>query len=260
MKKVGLVLSGGGARGVVHLGVLKALQELGIQIDMMAGSSAGAIVGAFHAAGYAPEEILDIMKHAGLLSPLSFSLTGHALLSMSRFRRLYLKHMPHNSFGKLQIPLTIATTDICKGKIIYLSEGELAPAIMASGCIPVVFEPIEYQGHTLYDGGILNNLPVEPLRGHCDFIIGVYVNSIDCSVDKVSPLELIDRAFHLAMYKSMHAKLKTCDIGIEPPAMSRYSVFDTKHLDEIFQTGYDYTMKMKEQFKVLQQPGIKKAA
>lgn len=259
--KVGLVLSGGGARGVVHLGVLKALQELGVQIDRIAGSSAGAIVGAFHAAGYAPEETLDIMKHAGLLSPMSLSLTGQALLSMTRFRKLYMRHMPHNSFEKLHIPLTIATTDICKGKVVYLSEGELTPAIMASGCIPVIFEPIEYKGHTLYDGGILNNLPVEPLRGHCDFIIGVYVNSIDCTVDKVNPIELIDRAFHLSMYKSMHAKLRTCDIGIEPPAMSRFGILDTKHLDEIFRTGYEYTMSMRDQFKAIaHRNAIRKAA
>lgn len=243
-KKVGMVLSGGGARGVAHLGAIKALKEYGIEPGIMAGSSAGAIVAAFHAAGYTPEDMLEIIKHAGLFSPTSLSLHGGGILGMNAFRKLYTRYIAHNSFEKLHIPLYIAATDILLGETIYFSDGELAPAIMASGCVPVIFTHVEYRGHTLYDGGILNNLPVEPLRGRCDLIIGVYVNSIERGIKEVHTIDLVDRSFHMAMYESMHAKLLTCDLAIEPPLMSRYGIFDLHHLDDIFRAGYDYTRSL----------------
>ncbi|MGL1465725.1 patatin-like phospholipase family protein, partial [Vibrio parahaemolyticus] len=90
--------------------------------------------------------------------------------------------IPHNTFEGLNMPLHVAATDILRGETVYFSSGELAKALMATSCVPVAFEPVKYQGMELFDGGILNNLPIEPLEFNCDALIGVHVNSIDTSL------------------------------------------------------------------------------
>ncbi|MBP6385228.1 MAG: patatin-like phospholipase family protein, partial [Pseudarcicella sp.] len=173
---IGLVLSGGGARGIAHLGVLKAIQEKGIKIDGISGCSAGSIAGAMFAAGYSPEHILEIVVSANTLKAMRPSWNRSGLLKMKKLEEEYLKYIPHNDFEKLQIPLTVNATDIEAGEIIYFSKGEIIKPVMASCCIPGLFEPIVYQKKTFVDGGVLNNMPVSPLLGKYDFIIGSHCN------------------------------------------------------------------------------------
>jgi len=245
MKKIGITLSGGGARGIAHLGVLKALEEMGIKPDMLSGASAGGIIGGFYAAGYKPEEILEITKKADLFN--IFSLKFHqGIFSMKAFEKIYLKHMPHNSFESLHMPLYVAATDIAKGQTVYFSTGELAVALMATSCVPVAFQAVEIEGVAYFDGGILNNLPIEPLIGLCEAHIGVHVNSIDRTVDKVPTADLIDRSFHLALNHSIAEKAHKFDLFIEPPGMSRFGMFDVDDFDQIYAVGYYYAMGIKD--------------
>jgi NTE family protein len=251
MKKVGIALSGGGARGIAHLGVLQALREFDIRPEIIAGSSAGGIVGGFYAAGYRPEEILDIVKHAELFN--IFSLKFHqGIFSMKAFEKIYLKHIPHNSFEKLSMPLHITATDILRCETRYFSSGELAVALMATSCVPVAFQPVSYQGAELLDGGILNNFPIEPLVGKCDSIIGVHVNSIDDTVTEVPTKDLIDRTYHLAVRAAVREKEKSCDLFIEPPGMSRFGMFDIADSDAIYRIGYEYMMSIRDRIELYQ--------
>lgn len=251
MKKIGMALSGGGARGIAHLGVLRALEEFGIRPDVIAGSSAGGIVGGLYAAGYGPAEILEIVKHAELFN--IFSLKFHqGIFSMKAFEKIYLKHIPHNSFEGLNIPLYITATDMLKCETVYFSSGELAVALLATSCVPVAFQPVIHEGAELLDGGILNNLPTEPLIGICDTIIGVHVNSIDKTVDYVHTKDLIDRAFHLALSPMIRAKEDKCGLFIEPPRMSRFGMFDIHDSDAIYVAGYEHTMSMADEIEVFQ--------
>jgi NTE family protein len=249
MKKIGIVLSGGGARGIAHLGILKALAESGIRPDIISGTSAGGIVGAFYAAGYSPEEILGIAKHADLFSIFNLKFY-QGIFSMNAFDKIYLKHIPHNSFEKLNIPLYVTATDILKGETVYFSSGELAPALMATSCVPIAFQPVAYQGTELLDGGILNNLPLEPLMGKCDAIIGVHVNSIDRSVNHVHTKDIIDRSFHLMLGASVRHKADQVDLFIEPPDMSRFGMFDIAAADDIFKAGYDHAVGIKDRIEL----------
>ena len=249
MKKTGIVLSGGGARGIAHLGILKALEESGLKPDIIAGSSAGGIVGAFYAAGYSPDEILEIVKHADLFSIFNLKFY-QGIFSMNAFDKIYLKHIPHNSFEKLNIPLYVAATDIMKGETVYFSTGELAMALKATSCVPIAFQPVVYQGIELLDGGILNNLPIEPLLGKCDAIIGVHVNSIDRTVDHVHTKDIIDRSFHLMEATAVRHKVDQFDLFIDPPAMSRFGMFDIASADEIFQVGYEYAQSIKDRIEL----------
>jgi len=249
MLKIGLVLSGGGARGVAHLGVLKALDELGVQVSAISGTSAGAIVGAFYSAGYKPEEILNIAKTQKFFgfSNLLFGKAG--LFNMEAFDSVYHTYFPHNKVEQLGIAMTIAATDIVKGEICYFSKGDLSKALLASSCVPLVFEPITVGDAIMMDGGILNNFPVEPLLSTCDKIIGVNVNAISQNFDQIHMKDMLDRSFHIAMNGAIQEKIKYCDVFIEPENMSRFGMFDLSKLDEIYFEGSNCAKQLSSQIQ-----------
>jgi NTE family protein len=251
MAVIGIALSGGGARGIAHLGVLKALAELGIRPGIISGTSAGGIAGGLYAAGYSPDEILEITKHADFFN--IFALKFHeGIFSMKPFEKIYHRYIPHDTFEGLHMPLYVAATDILRGETVYFSSGALAVALMATSCVPVAFQPVMYQGREYLDGGILNNLPIEPLAGRCDVAIGVHVNSIDTSVDHIPTKDLIDRSYHLAVGYAIRQKATTLDLFVEPPAMSRFGMFDIGSADAIFKVGYDYMMSIRDRVESFQ--------
>ncbi len=249
--KVGIVFSGGGARGIAHLGLLKALEEFGIKASVVSGTSAGAIAGAFYAAGYSATEILTILKKGHIFSFSNLLIKRQGLFAMKGFHDIYLECFPSNSFDDLQIPLYIAATDILKGELVYFSSGNLSHAILASSCLPILFHPVKYNETLYVDGGVMNNFPIEPLLNQCDIIIGSYVNSIKKEVDKVNMNNILDRCFHLAMKSSVEQKTHSCDVYFEPPNMSQYSLYNLKNADEIFEYSYQYALTLEDQIKSL---------
>jgi NTE family protein len=249
--QVGLVLSGGGARGIAHLGVLQALEEWGIQPSVISGTSAGAIAGAFYAMGIPIPEILDIIEKGQFFSFSNILIKKQGLFSMNGFEKIYSKYFPNNSFSDLQIPLFVAATDILKGETVYFSSGNLSRSLLASSCIPVVFQPVDYQETFYVDGGILNNFPIEPLLETCDTIIGVHVNSIQPEIDEIHMNNIIDRSVHLALSNSVRNKITQCKLFIEPPGMSRFSIFDMKKAKEIFEFGYNYCLTLEDEIRKL---------
>ncbi|NRT16944.1 NTE family protein [Flavobacterium sp. 28A] len=250
-KKVGIVLSGGGARGMAHLGILKALEEFGIEFSHISGTSAGAIAGAFYAANYSVDEILTILKKSQIFNFSNFLIKRQGLFAMRGFQGIYNEFLPTNTFEDLKIPLYVAATDILKGELVYFSSGNLSQALMASSCIPLVFQPIQYNDSLYVDGGVMNNFPIEPLIGQCDVIIGSYVNSIKKEVDQVHMNNIVDRCFHLAMKSSVQEQTNLCSLYIEPPNMSQFSLFNLKKADEIFEYGYNYARSLEKQIKEL---------
>jgi NTE family protein len=150
-KKIGLALSGGGIRGVSHLGVMQALTDQGIEFSHISGTSAGAIAASFFAAGYAPKEVLQIIKETKLLKLLRPSIGSAGLISILRARFLFAKYIPHNSFQKLNIHVTISSVNLGEGKLVYFTDGELDMAILASCCLPGIFKPIIINEHMYID-------------------------------------------------------------------------------------------------------------
>lgn len=251
--KIGLVLSGGGIRGVAHLGVVQALYERGIQFSHISGTSAGAIAGAFIAAGIGPKEILNIVTQTNLFRLLRPSMSSLGLLSMIQSAFLYRKYIPHNTFAKLKIPLTVAVVDIGEAKIVYLNNGDLDKALVASSTIPGLFKPMEIEGHMYIDGGILNNFPVEPLIGQCDFIIGSACNHLPVITKIDSFRQLIERSSVMAISANMVAKRALCQVLIEPHNLGTYGLFDTKSAQEIFWIGYEETLKTIDRNEALEE-------
>ena len=241
--KLGIVLSGGGARGVAHIGVLKALDEMGVKFSVASGTSAGSIVAALYSYGYKPDEIFEITKNLSIFRSVSPAWTWTGLLKMDGLETLLHKHIPENNFSSLKIPLTVAATEIRKGTISYFTEGELVPAIVASCSIPAIFNPVQHHGGLYVDGGILDNLPVLPIRDKCDFVVGSHCNHINSEFDAKSLKVMVERSLLMAISANTQVSRQMCDVVIEPIHMDRYSSLAVGKAKEIFEYGYEFTKK-----------------
>ncbi|AOW19756.1 patatin-like phospholipase family protein [Urechidicola croceus] len=248
MDKLGLALSGGGIRGVAHLGVLQYLTELGIKPSVIACTSAGSLAGAFYAAGFEPEEIFKIGKSEKFFSFSNlFKRSGVGLFSTDVFENIIKKYISHNTIESLDIQLYITATDLTNAKLKIFSEGSLGTAIKASCCIPLVFQPVLFEGAYLTDGGILNNFPVNLLEGKVDKIIGINVNKLNAVQGKMGYKRIIERTVQVAIGNSVTTSKNKCNLYIEPPNMHNYRTFDFKKIDEIYKIGYEYAQSCKKE-------------
>jgi NTE family protein len=166
---IGLALSGGGARGLAHIGVLKVLEREGIPIDCLAGTSMGGIIAAAYATGMAADEIeaeaLKLARPRNLLRLIDVNIPRYGLMSGHGVRQYLIGLLGESlDFADLNIPLGLVAVDLVSGQEIVLREGLVLDAVQASGAVPVVFEPVEIGDWRLVDGGFLNNLPVDVAR------------------------------------------------------------------------------------------------
>ncbi|PIQ21432.1 MAG: hypothetical protein COW65_09140 [Cytophagales bacterium CG18_big_fil_WC_8_21_14_2_50_42_9] len=242
--RIGLVLSGGAARGFAHLGVLKALDELQIKVHIISGTSSGAIAGAFYAAGYSPEETLRTVSETKILRLMRPAFSRFGLLKMGEVEKEFSKYFGDKTFADLSPQLVIATTDINRAIAVYFREGKLVKPLMAASSVPILYQPVAYQGHLLIDGGLLNNMPVECIMGDCDFIIGVHTNPLDYQEDITTFRNLVERTCHIAINNNVEPRLKLCHFLIEPPELKKYSLLEMKKAKEMFINGYEYTLQL----------------
>ena len=236
---------------MAHLGLIKVLEELGITVSVMAGSSSGAIAGALYGSGHTPEAITRIVRDIKPFSLIRPAVSRSGFLKMESADLLYRQHIIDDTFEALSIPLTIAATDLHSGKTVYFSEGPLIRPLMASTCIPVVFDPIEVNGRLYIDGGVLNNFPAEALVGQCDKIIGSHCNPVDEHFRSGNFKTILERTFLLSINANAYSRRGLCDIFIEPPLLKDFRVFDMARADEIFQIGYDYARGQRDQLLAL---------
>jgi NTE family protein len=240
--KIGLVLSGGGARGISHIGVLKGLEKLGVKVEVMAGTSAGSIVGALYSYGYTPDQIIEEVLAAKLFRSMRPAWTWTGLLSLQALGSSIQKLIPENDFSALKIPITLAATEIRKGRPEYFTQGELIPAILASCCIPAVFNPIQINGGLYVDGGLMDNLPSKAIRDKCDLLIGSHCNYINSEFDLKNFRSVIERSLLIAINGNTMISKGLCDILIEPPDVGGYSGMDVGKAKELFEAGYRFVI------------------
>lgn len=252
--KIGMVLSGGGFRGVAHLGALQYLSEIGIQPDEISGASAGALVGAFIAEGYTPKETLLFCKKEKFFSYSDLSVKNGGLFNTVVFEKIIKKYIPHDSFEGLKRPLYVSVTDLTNASALIFNQGNLSFAVKASCCFPLVFQPVIYNEDTyLCDGGILNNFPVEQVRASCNKVIGMNVNPIYKYKGSLSYKDIITRIIRITTSRVTVFPETTCDVYLQPDGLDRYSTFDTKKIDELFQLGYQYAAKFEDDFLMLKE-------
>ena len=192
-------MGGGGARGFAHLGVLEALNENGINLDIIAGTSAGSMVGAFIAAGKKPKDVLNLLKEKDLFGYSKIHWPKEGLFSLDGLGEVLRKEISINRIEHLKIPLIITVSNMNKGAVEYLEEGDLVDSILASGSIPFVFKPVEIDGYKYVDGGILDNLPVEPLLEKCDKVIAVSISPLEETDDLDNLLKISARTFQMSV-------------------------------------------------------------
>ena len=233
-------------RGIAHIGVLYALEENGIVPTHLSGASAGALVGTLYAAEYSPAEILEIFKSSSLAKLFKVNIPTGGLIDNSYIDEMLAEYIPTDDFAALKKKLFISITNLSKGQSVIVGEGPLYNVVVASTSIPILFNYREIDGDIYADGGILNNLPIEPLEKNCDTVIGVNVSPISQMDEFDGIMDIAYRTLDLAMWPNVSTRLDRCDLTIEPSAED-FGYFDLKKADEIFQKGYDATIaKMPE--------------
>ncbi len=251
--KTGLVLSGGGFRGLAHVGILKALDERGITPSYIAGTSAGAIVGALFASGLKWNEILSFFKKVDIFSFRKFALNKPGWVDTEKFYEEFAELFTEDSFESLKIPLYITATNILEGSLRIFSSGPLIKPLLASAAFPGMFTPVIIDKNHYVDGGVLNNFPVDLIKEQCDQIIGAYVNPFTkVTMDDLKySYNVLERAYHIRAAKSSVEKFKDCDLLISPEDLVNHGTFTVKDMDAVFELGYKAAKESLEKDKDL---------
>lgn len=240
-KKLGIVLSGGGARGLAHVGVLKALEEYGIYPDIVAGSSMGAIVGGLYTSGKSFDEMMGLISQVRSYKIIRMGLPLGGITDLTYLKNMLKEHIPNDTFESLQKPLYVCASNLNTGRYEFFNSGKLSAAIIASAAIPLIFKPVKINDQSYIDGGVLNNLPVEAIRDICDVVIGVNVNpNASASNSSVSSMWGIgERVFDMHMAENVKSRLGQCDVVIEVPNALDYGLFDFKMGNLLVDFGYN---------------------
>ncbi len=246
-KKIALILSGGGARGFFHLGVLKGLADLGIRVDRIQGTSAGALIGALFSGGKSPDEIAEIFFKMNFLKLFRLSFNRKGLISTKPLLKALSEYFLDNSFESLKIPLTVACTDIRMGQIRYFSTGELLKPLVASAAIPVIFEPLEIEGNFYVDGGPLDNLPVKGISKNDYYLMGSNSNPIGPMRGSINMISSTERAFFLAVNGNVSESKKECDLMFEHPGMGGFRASDLRSGNKMIEFGLKAVQEKKKE-------------
>lgn len=248
---LGIVLCGGGVRGLTQIGILACLEDHGISPTHISGSSIGAVIGAFYAAGYSPAEMLEIARKSSMLKIFRLGFNHGGISNLKYLLKLLKKNIEEDSFEALKKKLFVCVSNLNTGKFEIRESGEMFSCILASAAVPIVFEAQRIEGQIYVDGGLLNNFPIEPLKVHCNKTIGVFVHNYgELPVEKMkSWQDIADRCLSLHLYQNSADNLKACDVLIEPEKSYEFGVFKKKTDEKLFKIGYDKTESMIEDIK-----------
>ena len=246
-KKLGLVLSGGGARGFAHLGVIEVLEEMGVYPSIIAGSSAGSIAGTFYAGGYRPREIVDILMEKTFYQYTNFSFPREGgIMQLNGLKELVDEKLNYCNLEDLDIPMVICATNMNKGESTFFSTGPVGERVLASSSIPILFQLVDINGVQYGDGGLMKNLPVEAIKDKADVILGVNVISPGYEENLSSLAKVILRSFHLSVSANILDEANFCDYYIDIPELMDYGLLKNSQGHEIFDIGYN---KAKQYFQ-----------
>jgi NTE family protein len=280
--KIGLVLSGGGAKGLAHIGVLKEIEKAGIKIDYIGGTSMGAIVGGLYACGYSANQLDSIFNdtdfdkliqdfvprnnktffekrndeiYAITLPFKKLKLSIPKGISKGLYNYNLLSKLTHDyrhirDFSKLKIPFLCVATNLETGEETILKEGSLPLALLASGAFPSLFSPVEIEDKVYIDGGVVNNYPIEEVRKMgADIIIGVDVQDDLKKRDEINGATgILVQISNFQMIQNMNQKKENTDIYIKPD-IEGYSVISFDQGKEIIKKGEEAAQKVKEKLE-----------
>lgn len=245
---IGVALSGGGAKGFSHIGVLKALEEFGMKPNLVAGVSAGSIAAVLYASGLTTNEMIECFADGKKFQDFTeWAIPKQGFMKLNRFSKLLESWLPVKYLEELNIPTVVCATDFDHGKSIGWTKGEIVPRVLASCSIPIVFNPVTINGIHYVDGGVLRNLPAWAIRDYCSTLVASNCSPLNRGYNyKDSLLDIAMRSYHLMSKSNMLQDLKLCDIVISPPALSTMGTFELTSLRKAVTLGYDAACKVLE--------------
>ncbi len=235
----GLALSGGGARGIAHLGVLMALEENGVRPAVISGTSMGALVAVGYGLGIPIPEMLSLIKNQ--IKPIhitNIDMRRQGVFSLRKVEELFRSLAVQDDFSILKTPVYLSVTNLNTGQNEIRSAGRLVDFAIASASIPLLFKPVVVDGVYYVDGGLTKNMAAEVLKDKCDKLIGVHVNHIAVKNNFRRMKDIAARSYHLAIYNTIRNELGYCDYIVDPPGTRQYTTLDFNKADEIYDIGY----------------------
>lgn len=242
-KRLGLALSGGGAKGFAHLGVFKMLEECALIPDIIAGTSAGALMGTLFADGYKADEIKELFSGREFSEFAQLQIPKSGLFDSKRFRYFLRRHLRTKNIEDLQIPMVIVATDLDRGVSHEFRSGSIVEAVTASCSIPIIFSPVTINGTHYVDGGLFHNFPVSIIREECERVIGVNVSPLIPQKYKQTIFHIAERSYHYLFRANTLEDREMCDVLIEAEEFGLYKTFDLENVDLIFNIGYTAAAK-----------------
>ncbi len=254
--RIGLALSGGAARGIAHVGVLKYLEEQGIKPCCIAGTSAGSIVGSFYASGFTPSEMEIIASEMSWKRMLRVSFPRKGLINSKRLLEMLEAYLGQITFDQLQIPLFVNAVDLVSGEEIVINEGIVIRAVAASCAIPGIFTPLRRENRLLVDGGLLDNIPVKHLRdADIDKIIAVNVGrERPLQKEPGNIFEILAQSSYIIRCQRDAQALEQTDILIEPD-LGDIPFYDHSRVDLLVERGYQAAEKSLSGIDFSKSPG-----
>ena len=250
--KLGLALSGGGTRGIAHIGVLQAFAEARIRIDVVAGTSAGSLIGAMYANGIPCEKMIEeakLIKRKDLLN--SKLVIGS---SSANIKAVADRLLDGVTFEQLKLPFSAVAVDIASGDEVILNEGDVATAVSASCAVPALFTPVKTGDMLLVDGGLLNNMPADVCRRMgADIVIGVDLNhSRGKGTTSRKLIDTLVATWNITTKSTMYKGEMNSDLVIEPK-LTEYKNTSLANIDAMVEEGYRAAKEKMDEIKELMQ-------
>ncbi len=249
---IGLALGSGAARGLAHIGVLKALEELNIDIDIISGSSAGALIGGLYSTGIAPDMLKNLAIQIDKKMWMDFTVPRKGIIKGERIQEILKLITANRNMEELNKKLVIVATDLKTGEEVVFTEGPLHTAIRASISVPGVFEPVEYKGRTLVDGGVVDRVPISILKNMgADIVIAIDVGFSKYQSKIIHMFDIVLQSIDIMSKQITEPDLELADLIIRLP-LSHIESSNFELVEECSIIGYETVINNKEKiFNVL---------
>lgn len=247
---LGVALGGGGSRGFAHAGALKAIEDAGYKVDVIAGVSAGSIAAVLYAAGLKPETILKMFTEARLMDLIDFTMGKGGLIRIDKFMKYFDRCLgKYSRIENLPIPTYIGVTDFDKGEPVIFDKGDICPIVQASCSIPIAMVPVNIDGTWYVDGGVTRNLPAWAIRDKCDKLIGVNVSPVLKQKTIPSLFSMAMRSYTLVTKTNQIQDMDMCDLVVKFESLSKRGTFSLHEIQSVFDQGYEEMSNALKQFE-----------
>jgi len=246
--KVGIAFGGGGTRGIGHIGVIKAFEELGISADFVSGTSAGSMVGALYCAGYSSSQMMEIIKKLRVKDIKNSKFIWKPSSSENIEQVLNKIFGKDLVFSELEIPLSVVAVNVKDGEEVHITSGSVARASAGSCAVPGIFTPIVYNDMHLVDGGLRNTVPADVVRHMgADIVFAIEVNrSRGQGTDSLKIIDVLKGSLGIIMQANVENKLEFADLVLKPNLES-YKSSKLGDIEAMIQAGYDAVMSHKQE-------------